>query len=601
MTTARSDSVEDLPDLARNLARVEALSQRLIAALARRDPPAPGLEGPSPALFARAGAAMMAEWMANPARMIEAQVSWWSRAVQNYAEAQQAFLKSAAPSAAPPEGDTPPDRRFSHPLWQSHPYFSLIRKQYLLTAETLENTVDALEGLDEAERCRLRFFTRQIIDLMAPTNFLPTNPAALERAVETGGQSLVDGLENLVRDLEENGGNLLVTLADRNAFRVGENLATTEGAVVYRNRLFELIQYAPRTETAHAVPLLLFPPWINKYYILDLRPGNSLIRWLVDQGHTLFVVSWVNPDESYADVGLETYVDEGYLEALRVVKDICREERVNAIGYCIAGTVLAITLALLKRRGDRSVRSASFFTTLTDFSDPGEFGVFLADDFVDAIETEARREGVLRAYYMSRTFSYLRANDLVYAPAIRSYMLGESPPAFDLLYWNGDGTNLPARMTVEYLRLLCQQNRFATDGIGILGEHVRIGDVALPFCAVACETDHIAAWRASFGGMRRFASRSKAFILSQSGHVAGIVNPPERNKYGHYANAAPLADPDRWLRGATFHKGSWWPRWERWLKRRAGRMVAPRIPGEGGYPVLCPAPGTYVLNGRFRG
>ncbi len=589
------------PEMARNLARIEELSRRLIAALSRRRPHSPALDGPSPELYAKAGAALMAEWMTNPARLIGQQVEWWGRAVQNYMEAQQAMLAAGAQEEGGEEAAAAArrDRRFSHPLWYSNPYFSLLRKQYLLNAETLEKSIDALEGLPPPERERLRFFTRQIIDMMAPTNFLATNPDALERAVETGGESLVRGLENLVRDLEANDGDLLVTLADPEAFRVGENIAGTEGAVIYRNRLFELIQYAPRTESVHEIPVLLFPPWINKFYILDLRPDNSLIRWIVDQGYTLFVVSWINPDESYADVGLEDYIREGYLEALRVVKDVCATDEVNAVGYCIAGTMLALTLALLEKRGERSVRAATFFTTLTDFSEPGEFAVFLEDDFVDAIEEEAKREGVLRSYFMARTFSYLRPNDLVYQPAIRSYMLGEPPPAFDLLYWNGDGTNLPARMTVEYLRLLCRQNRFAEGGIEILGETLHIRDVKRPLTAIACETDHIAPWKASFRGVAKMGARSKRFILSQSGHIAGIVNPPSRDKYGHYTSKAEIRDPEAWYQAADFHPGSWWPRWERWLRRHAGRKVAARIPGASGCPVLAPAPGTYVLNAKY--
>ncbi len=592
------------PEMARNLARIEELSQRLIAALSRRKPHSPALDGPSPELYAKAGAALMAEWMTNPAKLIGQQVEWWGRAVQNYMEAQQAMLAAATGADAREQGEEAGaaarcDRRFSHPLWYSNPYFSLLRKQYLLNARTLEKSVEALEGLSPPERERLRFFTRQIIDMMAPTNFLATNPDALERAVETGGESLVRGLENLVRDLEVGEGDLLVTLADPEAFRVGGNIAATEGAVIYRNRLFELIQYAPRSERVHEIPVLLFPPWINKFYILDLKPENSLIRWIVDQGYTLFVVSWVNPDETYADVGLDDYIAEGYLEAMRVVREICGTDQVNAIGYCIAGTMLALTLALLEKRGEAPVRAATFFTTLTDFSDPGEFAVFLADDFVDAIEEEARREGVLRSYFMARTFSYLRPNDLVYQPAIRSYMLGEPPPAFDLLYWNGDGTNLPARMAVEYLRLLCQQNRFAQGGIGVLGETLHIRDVKRPLTAIACETDHIAPWKASFQGVAKMGARSKGFILSQSGHIAGIVNPPGRKKYGHYTSKAPLRDPDAWYQAADFHPASWWPRWEEWLRRRAGRKVAAHIPGAAGYPVLAPAPGTYVLNAKY--
>jgi polyhydroxyalkanoate synthase len=329
----------------------------------------------------------------------------------------------------------------------------------------MQAAVSQVEGLGERDRKRLEYFSKQIVDMLAPTNFLATNPDALEKAIATDGQSLVDGLENLVRDLEGHEGELVVRLADNAAFKVGENLATTPGEVVFRNRLFELIQYRPTTEQTREIPVLIFPPWINKFYILDLKEKNSLIRWVVDQGFTLFVVSWVNPDPSYKGTSMTDYVEDGFLTAIREVKAICSTPIVNTVGYCIAGTTLALTLALMKKRGDASVNSATFFTALTDFSDQGEVGVFLDNDFVDGIEQESMQKGILEAFYMSRTFSYLRSNDLIYQPAIRSYMLGETPPAFDLLYWNGDSTNLPATMAVEYLRGLCQDDRFATTGL----------------------------------------------------------------------------------------------------------------------------------------
>jgi len=385
-----------------------------------------------------------------------------------------------------------------------------------------------------------------------------------------------------------------VTLADRDAFRVGDNIAVSEGSVVFRNKMFELIQYKPTTEKVHELPVVLFPPWINKFYILDLKPANSLIRWIVDQGFTLFVVSWKNPDASYADVGMDEYVEDGFLTAIREAKAITGQDKVNAVGYCIAGTTLSLTLALMRARGDKSVNSATFFTTLTDFSEPGEVGVFLDNDFVDGIEAQCRQDGILDKYYMSRTFSYLRANDLIYAPAIRSYMLGEAPPAFDLLYWNGDGTNLPARMAIEYLRGLCQQDGLARGTFEICGERVSLKDVKVPLCAIACETDHIAPWKASFEGVRKMGAKDKTFILAQSGHIAGIVSPPGKDKYGHYTNDGPMVSPGTWKEEAGFHKGSWWPRWGDWLAERSGKRVTARQPGAGGRKVLAPAPGTYV-------
>lgn len=577
-----------------NLARIEVLSQRLVSALAQRGAPEPALEGPGQDFYQRAGAAWFKSAMDHPGRLVEAQIKFWGQSVAHYLEAQQAFLRGGFRAPGDPG---PRDARFRNPLWDSHPFFNFVKRQYQITSAAIEEQLADLEPEveDPVDRKRLRYFTRQIIDMMAPTNFLATNPDALERAIATEGESLVKGLENLVRDIEINKGQLLVTLADRSAFRVGENIGTTEGEVVFRNEMFELIQYSPKTDTVYQTPLLIFPPWINKFYIMDLKPQNSLIRWIVEQGYTLFVVSWKNPGPSYAHVRLEDYVAHGYLRAIHTVKQISGEDQVNAVGYCIAGTTLSLTLALLNKTGDTSVKSATFFTTLTDFSDQGEFTAFLQDDFVGGIEEHCKRDGILQSTIMSRTMSFLRANDLVYKPAIRSYMMGEAPPAFDLLYWNGDGTNLPGQMTIDYLRGLCQANRFATATFPVLGHEVSLSDVNVPLMAIGCETDHIAPARDSFRGVSRMGSADKQFIMSESGHIAGIVNPPSKGKYGHYTSDGPWGDFDAWRAGATRHDGTWWPRWGRWLASRSGGQVPARTPGSKDFPSLCPAPGLYVV------
>jgi polyhydroxyalkanoate synthase len=579
--------------LQENLARIEELSQRLVAAMSHHKPvPAP-LQGPNQELYAHAASALMAEMVTNPAKVWEEQAVYWGKSLQNFIEAQKLLVPDpeAPPPAPAPE---PRDKRFSNPMWDSNPYFKFVRDQYLLNAEAVQKAVAEIDHLDPREKKRLEYFSTQIVNMFSPTNFFGTNPDALTKAMESDGQSVVDGLENLVSDLEANNGELVVTLADRKAFKVGENLATSPGNVVFRNRLFELIQYAPTTKDVHKTPLIIFPPWINKFYILDLKPQNSLIKWIVDQGYTLFVVSWVNPDATYRDTAMADYIEQGYLTAFDQVKAICDVDKINAVGYCIAGTTLSLTLALMKKRGDTSVKSATFFTTLTDFSDPGEVGVFLDDDFVDGIEAEANKAGILRSFYMARTFSYLRSNDLIYAPAIRSYMMGEAPPAFDLLYWNGDGTNLPAKMAVEYLRGLCQGNLFATKGMSLAGETLRLRDVTIPVCAIACETDHIAPWKSSFRGIKGMGSKDKTFILSESGHIAGIVNPPSKNKYGHYTNPDWDPTPEEWLAAADKHAGSWWPKWEAWLARQSGKMVPARAAGDSDHPALAAAPGSYV-------
>ena len=585
-----------LDRLGENLLRMDALTKRLVAALGRREPSDPGLQGPGPELYAKAMAAYWTEMATNPAKLIERQVSYWGEALKHAVASQQAMLHGGGAAA----DELPGDKRFRDPLWREHPWYSYLRQQYQIGAGAIRDAMGDLDGLPAADRRRVAFFSQQILDLFSPTNFLATNPEAMRRAVETEGESLVQGLENLVRDIERNGGDWLVTLSDPDAFTLGENIATTPGKVVLRERMFELIQYAPATERVHARPLVLFPPWINKFYILDLKAQNSLVRWIVEQGYTLFVVSWANPDASFRDVTLGDYVEHGFLRAVEAAKAATGEDQVDAIGYCIAGTTLAATLALMARRKDASVASATFLTTMTDFSDPGEMGVFLDDDFVSGIEREAAAKGYLDKFFMGRTFSYLRPNDLVYGPAIRSYMLGEAPPAFDLLHWNGDGTNLPGPMVTEYLRELCMGNRLAEGGFDLLEQRgLTLAEVRHPLMAVACETDHIAQWRGSFDGIRRMGSDDKTFVLSESGHIAGIVNPPTKRKYGHYTRDGRVeGTAEAWREAATFHEGSWWPRWDAWLAGRSNGKVAPRVPGEApGFAALGDAPGTYVRAG----
>ncbi|WP_171167495.1 alpha/beta hydrolase [Ruegeria sp. HKCCA0370] len=595
MTTSEDQmpdvSEEHIERIKENMEKVEQLSKRLIEIMASKKSHTPALDGPNQELFARAATAYWADAWQNPAKLLEQQIEFWGKSVLNFAEAQKALTTGEVET----EETKPGDKRFSNPLWETNPYFRLIRQQYLTNAEAIAQAVSSVDDLDAKDKRRLQYFSQQIIDMMAPTNFLATNPDALQKAVETEGQSLIKGLENLVSDLEANDGELVVKLADESAFEVGGNLATTPGEVIYRNRMMELIQYKPVTETVYETPIVLFPPWINKFYILDLKAQNSMIKWITEQGYTLFVVSWVNPDESYAETGMEDYIQDGFLTAIETAKKICKVKQVNAVGYCIAGTTLSLTLSLLKQRGDKSVKSATLFTALTDFSDQGEFTPFLQNDFIDGIEEEVKKEGVLRSWIMARTMSFLRSRDLIYGPAIRSYMMGEVPPAFDLLYWNGDGANLPAKMAVEYLRGLCQRNEFATDGIELMGHKLKLEDVDVPLMAITCETDHIAAWKDCYRGVQKMGSRSKTFVVSESGHIAGIVNPPSKKKYGHYTNPDMKSDASTWLKEADFHEGSWWPMWDAWLKKRSGKQVPAREPGDSKHPSLASAPGTYVV------
>ena len=573
-----------------NLQKLEELSGRFFEVLNNKKQINLGLNGPGHDLFVKTAGAYLKSMAQNPTFFMEQQISYWGKTLEYFAETQEQFFSNSADN----ENIEHVDKRFTHQLWKTNPFYKNVLKQYHVNSNMIIEAVAQVEGLSSKDQARLEYFSTQIIDMMAPTNFFGTNPDALEMAFLSKGESLVKGLENLIRDLESNNGELLVRLADETAFKVGSDLAATPGKVVFRNRLFELIQYSPSTEMVYQTPLLIFPPWINKFYILDLKPHNSLIRWIVDQGYTLFVVSWVNPDTSYADVGLEEYIEEGYFEAIEQVKSICNAKTINALGYCIAGTVLSIVMSLMKKRGDASINTATLLTTLTDFSDQREFTPFLQNDFIDTIESEIKSKGILESFIIARTFSFLRSNDLIYSPAIKSYMMGEAPPSFDLLFWNGDGSNLPGKMALQYLRHLCQDNQFAKNQLKMFGEKLGVSDIETPVFAVSCETDHIASWEDSFRGLHNFSSKEKTFVLSEAGHVAGIVNAPGRGKYGYYFGKDDFKNPENWKQRADFKKESWWPFWEKWLGGQSKDLVKARTPGTIDDVDLGDAPGCYV-------
>ena len=573
-----------------NLQKLEELSGRFFEVLNNKKQINLGLNGPGHDLFVKTAGSYLKSMAQNPTFFMEQQISYWGKTLEYFAETQEQFFSNSADN----ENIEHVDKRFTHQLWKTNPFYKNVLKQYHANSDMITEAVAKVEGLSSKDQARLEYFSSQIIDMMAPTNFFGTNPDALEKAFLSKGGSLVQGLENLIRDLESNNGELLVRLADETAFKVGSDLAATPGKVVFRNRLFELIQYSPSTEMVYQTPLLIFPPWINKFYILDLKPHNSLIRWIVDQGYTLFVVSWVNPDTSYADVGLEEYIEEGYFEAIEQVKSICNAKTINALGYCIAGTVLSIVMSLMKKRGDASINTATLLTTLTDFSDQREFTPFLQNDFIDTIESEIKSKGILESFIIARTFSFLRSNDLIYSPAIKSYMMGEAPPSFDLLFWNGDGSNLPGKMALQYLRHLCQDNQFAKNQLKMFGEKLGVSDIETPVFAVSCETDHIASWEDSFRGLHNFSSKEKTFVLSEAGHVAGIVNAPGRGKYGYYFGKDDFKNPEDWKQRADFKKESWWPFWEKWLGERSKDLVKARTPGTIDDVDLGDAPGSYV-------
>ncbi len=580
-------------ELGQNFQRINFLLQRLFLALSRREIRNPGVEGPGQPLLLRAAMGQAQSWMANPMKALNTQIQFWQNTTALYAELTQAMLSGAQRTPKHEEAD---DARFADAEWDKHPFFYYLKRQYQIMAAYLESLADqASEGEDAKHAEQIHFFTHQLVDMFSPSNFLASNPVALRKAVETNGRSLVEGLENLVKDIERNGGDLLVTLSDPEAFEVGTSLATTKGHVVHETPLFQLIRYEPSTEKVYARPLLLIPPWINKYYILDLQPKSSLVKWLVDEGFAVYIVSWKNPREDLRDYGMDSYVKEGVAAAMRKVDALHGHDGVNVVGYCIGGTTLALTQAwLAKTKQENPAKSCTFFTALTDFEDPGPMKAFIDEGFLSGIMVEARRKGYLDQRIMARTFSFLRPNDLVYGPAVKAYLLGEPRPKFDLLFWNEDSTRLPERMAREYLTLLYRDNLFAQNAFEIDGERIGLDDIRIPHYVVACEKDHIAPWTESFKGLTRLKGGGR-FVLAQSGHIAGIVNPPAKMKYGYWvSDADPGQDLDAWRAGAEAHDGSWWPDWAAWLAKRSGKKISAAESFPQSTPRLEPAPGRYV-------
>ena len=531
----------------------------------------------------------------DPARMVEAQMQLWQD-YQRLWMGTTARLLHQAPAEAPVIEPAPDDQRFRDAQWSENPVFDYIKQAYLLNAAWAKRMVESIEGLDDDTARKVDFFSRQVVDAMSPANFALTNPAVIRETAERRGENLREGFENLAAVLAKGQGPLAVEHVPPGAFELGTDIATTPGEVVFRNDLFELIQYAPATETVHKRPLLIVPPWINKYYILDLRPENSFVAWCVARGYTVFMVSWVNPDERHRDCGFDDYLRQGILAALDAVERATGEAEVNAIGYCIGGTLLAIALAWLGARGETRIRAATFFAAQVDFADGGELRVFTDPSTLKLVEGEVERLGFLDGGSMAAAFNLLRSNDLVWKYAVDSYLMGKAPRAFDLLYWNADSTRFPARLLFDYLRGMYQENRLATPGaFEALGRPIDLADVRVPVYLQASRLDHIAPAASVYKAMNRF-SGPRRFVLAGSGHIAGVVNPPEKEKYQHWINPGRRrhGSLDEWLRGAEEHPGSWWPDWHRWMSRRAGRRVAARVPGDGGLAPIEPAPGSYV-------
>ena len=538
---------------------------------------------------------MMNGLAADPGTVMQRQFNLWGDFAKVMSAASRRMAgEEVRPAIEPKLGD----KRFSHPAWKENYLLDFVKQSYLTYANWLSSTVHQLEGMDEHEKKRAEFYTQQFLDAIAPTNFPMLNPEVIETAIETKGENFLKGMKNLLEDLDRGHGELAIRQADLEYFKLGENLATTPGKVVYQNEIMQLIQYNPTTEEVAKRPLLIFPPWINKFYILDLQPTNSFIRWMVDQGRTVFVVSWINPEPELASKTFVDYIHQGLFEALDAVLYATGEAEVDAIGYCIGGTMLATALALMAKTNDKRIRSATFFTAQADFKESGDLLLFVDDAQLDAIEKQMDAAGgVLEGRAMANTFNMLRSNDLIWSFVIDNYMKGKDPAKFDLLFWNSDATRMPKNVHLFYLREFYQHNRLAKGEMVIDNNKLDLGDVGIPIFMQAGETDHIAPHNSVYRTARLFASkgnRNVTYMLAGSGHIAGVVNHPSKKKYHHSTNESLPETVDEWKAGAVRHPGSWWEYWMEWLNRISPGKVPARIPGAGKLKAIEDAPGSYV-------
>ncbi len=581
-------------ELSKSLTNIAERSQRLVNDFVNRQVESGSLPEADPLKVGEAFMELTRHWMANPVKLVEQSINLWSDYLTLWQTTAQRMMGADIEPMIQPGKD---DRRFKDDAWANNQVFDFIKQSYLLSARWLETAVNDVEGMDKKTADKVDFYTRQFIDALSPSNFVMTNPEVLRATLESGGENLVKGLENLLVDLEEGDGQLRIKMTDPNAFKVGENIATTKGKVVFRNDLMELLQFDPLTEQSVKTPLLIVPPWINKYYILDLREKNSFIRWATAQGHSVFVISWVNPDAKLAAKAFDDYMLEGPIAALDAVEKATGEKSVNVIGYCIGGTLLACTLAYLSaKKQDHRVNSATFFTTMVDFTEAGELGVFIDDSQLTSLEEKMEERGYLEGSEMATTFNMLRANDLIWSFVINNYLLGKDPFPFDLLYWNSDSTRMPAAMHSFYLRKMYLENKLVeVGGIELAGVKIDLRKIKVPVYIVSTREDHIAPWKSTYAATGLYKGPIR-FVLAGSGHIAGVVNPPEKPKYGYWTNEKLEKTPDKWLEKADAHEGSWWPDWDAWAKERANNETVPaRKPGDGKLKPLCDAPGEYVM------
>ncbi|HEX3365830.1 class I poly(R)-hydroxyalkanoic acid synthase [Phenylobacterium sp.] len=591
MAAMSADQRAVVEKLSMNLARAALTAQGAIAEMALRQADRPAALSLDPFHVAPALTEVMGRLAAQPDRMMRAQADLFARYLDLWqATAQRLGGQAPDPVAHPARGD----KRFLDPEWSENPVFDVMKQSYLLTANWMNSLVAEVDDVDPMVKRRVEFFMKMLTDAFSPSNFLASNPAALREVMTTGGESLVKGMENFAADLERGGGQLSIAQTDYEMFKIGENVATAPGKVVFRNELIELLQFSPTTESVCEIPLVIFPPWINKFYILDLRPENSMIRWLSAQGITVFVASWVNPTAELADRTFEDYMREGIYAGTQAAMDQCGVDRVNTVGYCIGGTLLSSTLAHMAAKGDKRIASATFFAAQQDFSEAGDLLLFTNEDWLKDLEQKMDAGGgVLSGQSMADTFNALRANDLIWSFFVNNYLMGKEPKPFDLLFWNSDQTRMPKTLHMYYLRKFYGENALAKGELILDNVKLDLGKVKTPIYVQSSKEDHIAPARSVYKGAKLFGG-PVTFTLAGSGHIAGVINAPAAHKYQYWTHEELPASLTAWHAAAKETPGSWWPHWIEWLKARSGGQVPARDPAKGKLKPLGDAPGTYV-------
>ena len=585
------DQRKAIESLSLNLARAAMTAQGAVAEAALRQADRPAALSPDPFHIGPSMSEVIGRLAEQPDRLMRAQAGLYGQFMELWRSAAMSTAgQPLKPVAAPVKGD----KRFLDPEWSANPLYDVVKQSYLITSNWLNDLVSGVEGVDPLTKRRVEFFTRMLTDAFSPSNFLLSNPVALREAMQTGGESILRGVENFASDLERGGGQLAISQTDFSQFKVGENVASAPGKVIFQNDIIQILQFSPSTQTVFEIPLLIFPPWINKFYILDLRPENSMIRWLSAQGFTVFVTSWVNPDARLADKTFEDYLNEGIYAAIDVVARQTGANTVNTVGYCIGGTLLSCALAHMAARKDRRVASATFFAAQQDFSEAGDLLIFTNDDWLKDLESKIDAGGgVLAGQTMADTFNALRGNDLIWSFFVNNYLMGKEPKPFDLLFWNADQTRMPKTLHLYYLRKFYGENALAQGGLDLAGEHLDLARVETPIYVQSSREDHIAPARSVYKGARLFGG-PVTFTLAGSGHIAGVINAPAAAKYQHWTNDALPPSLEDWMADAVESPGSWWPHWSAWLAAKSGRQVPARDPSAGPLPPLEDAPGSFV-------